>query len=84
MVKQESKHVVVQCNEIGNVRLVILFDMFLNASFKTTTSFTNVATILAKAYETNFSVSVKKGTKGKVQFQFLNSFSPKFLFWEKN
>ena len=32
------------------------------------------STILGKIYETNFSVSVKWRTMGKVQFQFLNSF----------
>ena len=44
-------------------------------------------TILAKIYETNFSVSVKQRTTGKVQFQFLNSFLlvlTKFSFWEKD
>ena len=42
--------------------------------------------ILAKIYETNFSISVKQRTMGKVQFQFLNSFLlvlTKFSFWEK-
>ena len=33
----------------------------------------SLPTILAKIYETNFSVSVKLRTTGKVQFQFLNS-----------
>ena len=33
-----------------------------------------VPTILAKKYETNFSVTVKQRTTGNVQFQFLNSF----------
>ena len=33
-----------------------------------------IAAILAKIYETNFSVSVKSRITGKVQFQFLNSF----------
>ena len=44
-------------------------------------------TILAKIFETNFNVSVKKRTTGKVQFQFLNSFSlvlTKFSFWEED
>ena len=31
-------------------------------------------TILAKIYETNFGVSVKKRTTGKVQFQFFNRY----------
>ena len=41
-------------------------------------------TILA-IYETNFNVTVKQHTTRKVQFQFLDSFSPvltKFSFWE--
>ena len=44
-------------------------------------------TILAKIYGTNFSVSVKQCTSGKVQFQFLDSFSlvlTTFLFWEED
>ena len=44
-------------------------------------------TILAKIFETNFNVSVKKRTTGKVQFQFLNSFSVfmrKCSFWEED
>ena len=44
-------------------------------------------TILAKIDETNFSVSVKQHTTGKVQFQFLNTFTlvlTKFSFWEEN
>ena len=44
-------------------------------------------TILAKIYETNFSVSVKYRTTGKDQFQFLNSFLlvlTKFPFWEED
>ena len=44
-------------------------------------------TILAKISETNFSVSVKLRVTGKVQFQFLNSFSlvlTKFSFWEED
>ena len=48
---------------------------------------TEISTILAKIYETNFSVSVKKHTTGKVQFQFLNSFLlalTKFSFWEED
>ena len=38
----ESKHVVVECRCL-KIRLTILFDMFLNPSFKMTTSFTNIA-----------------------------------------
>ena len=38
----ESKHVAVECRCL-KMRLVILFDMFLNPSFKMVTSFTNVA-----------------------------------------
>ena len=38
----ESKHVAVKCRCL-KMRLVILFDMFLNPSFKMVTSFTNVA-----------------------------------------
>ena len=44
-------------------------------------------TILAKIYETNFSVSVKLRTTGKVQFQFSNSFLlvlTKFSFWRED
>ena len=44
-------------------------------------------TILAKTYETNFSVSVKQSTVGKVQFKFLNSFLlvlTTFSFWEED
>ena len=44
-------------------------------------------TILAKIYETNFRVSVKWRTTGKVEFQFLNSFLlvlTKFPFWEED
>ena len=47
----------------------------------------NTTTILAKIYERNCSVSVKKYTMGKVQSQFLNSFSlvlTKFSFWEED
>ena len=46
-----------------------------------------LTTILAKIYETNFSVSVKQCSTGKVQFQFLNSFllvQTKFPFWEED
>ena len=38
----ESKHVAVECRCL-KMRLVILFDMFLNPSFKMATSFANVA-----------------------------------------
>ena len=38
----ESKHAVVECR-CKNMRLVILFDMLLNPSFKMRTSFTNIA-----------------------------------------
>ena len=39
----KSKHVVVECRMFKNMRLVILFDMFLNPSFKMKTSFANIA-----------------------------------------
>ena len=39
----ESTHVAVECKMFKNIRLVTLFDMFLNPSFKMTTRFTNVA-----------------------------------------
>ena len=39
----KSKHTEVERMMFKNVRLVILFDMFLNPSFKITTSFANVA-----------------------------------------
>ena len=38
----ESKHVAVECRCL-KMRLVILFDMLLNPSFKMTTGFANVA-----------------------------------------
>ena len=38
----ESKHVAVECRK-RNMRLVILFDILLNRSFKMTTSFNNIA-----------------------------------------
>ena len=38
----ESKHVAVECRCIKNMRLVILFDLLLNSSFKMTTSFSNI------------------------------------------
>ena len=38
----ESKHVAVECRCL-KMRLVILFDMLLNPSFKMTTSFANIA-----------------------------------------
>ena len=43
--------------------------------------------ILAKIYDTNFSVIVKQRTMGKVQFQFSKSFLlvlTKVLFWEED
>ena len=43
--------------------------------------------ILAKLYETNFSVSGKQGSAGKVQFQFLNTFLvvlTKLSFYEED
>ena len=39
----ESKHVAVECRRLKNMRLVILFDMLINPSFKMTTGFANVA-----------------------------------------
>ena len=39
----ESKHAVSECRCLKNMRLVILFDMFLNPNFKITTRFANVA-----------------------------------------
>ena len=47
----------------------------------------SVSTILVKIYETNFIVSVKQHTTGKVKFQFLISFLlvlTKFSFWEED
>ena len=46
-----------------------------------------VTTILAKIYQTNFSVNVKQRTTAKAQFQFLNSFLlawTKFSFWDED
>ena len=46
-----------------------------------------VTTILAKIYETNFSVSARYRTTGKVQFRFFNSFLlvlTKFSFLEEH
>ena len=55
--------------------------------FSKTSNFYRLTTILVKIYETNFSVSVKERTTGKVQFQSLNSFLlvlTKFSFWEED
>ena len=47
-----------------NMRLIILFDMFLNSSFKMTSSFVNIAGTTASASEFN----TKKDFKSSLNF----------------
>ena len=74
------KRVLLNLTNYVGCRSVMAHLLFCNQLFEGTGQCSEFTTILAKIYETNFSVSVKKCTTGKVQFQFLNSFS----FWEED